>query len=133
MCLILHPRSHFIAAASILLMFFSYLEMKGAREVFKNCIIIFSQETVFSGCSCSIVSNKFLLPFILPLSFNSALKVCTEQCVFLSWSHILYPDFIVYLTALFFSLEDGRIIFHSNRSFDIQLGSVNKLYMAILF
>lgn len=40
---------------------------------------------------------------------------------------MLQPNFIIYLAELLFSLEDGRIIFHTTLSFDIQLDSVNNL------
>lgn len=46
---------------------------------------------------------------------------------------MIYPNFIIYLAALLFSLRDDGITLYGNLSVEIHLDSVNKLWMVILF
>lgn len=40
---------------------------------------------------------------------------------------MIYPNFIIYLAELLFSLKDDGIIFYGNLSVEIHVDSVNKL------
>lgn len=64
----------------------------------------------------TISQIPFFQDFILPLS-NSFLRFI-QTTVFLACGHMIYPNFIIYLAALPFSLKDDGFIFCGNLSWD---------------